>query len=444
MSALLKQALERIYPTLERGEGVWLWDTDGKKYLDGSSGAMTANIGHGVAEIAKVLHDQAKKVAFCFRTQFTNQPAEDLAARLVALAPEGISHASFVSSGSEATEHAMRMAIQFWKDKGKPGKTRFLSRERSYHGMTMGALSASGHEVRRPDFGDLLHPFPVVPAADAYRSSWGDASPEEQAKAADAWEQAILAAGADNVAAVIAEPIVGAAGGALVAPPGYFKRLRSICDRHEVLLVMDEVITGMGRTGVWFASEEEGVQPDIITIAKGLSAGYTPMGAVLIQQHIYDTLKAGGGNAPFAHTFSGNPLSAATCLAVLDYVERNDLLAKAVERGAQLKAGLIELARRHPHMADVRGRGLLWGFEFVMDQATREAPPEQMNVSSMFADICQRNGLIVYPAGIKPYNNAVLLAPPLTISSDELDVLLELLENSLVEIEACLRKADDC
>src|SRR5690606_9240137 len=202
MSALLKQQLVKEYPTVQRGEGVWLWDTTGKKYLDGSSGAMTANIGHGVSAIAKAMHDQAQTIAFTFRTQFTTKPAEDLAARLVALAPKKISHASFVSSGSEATEHAMRMAIQFWKDKGKPSKTRFISRERSYHGMTMGALSASGHEARRPDFGALLHPFPIVPAAYAYRSAWGDASPDEQAKAADEWERAILEVGAENVAAV--------------------------------------------------------------------------------------------------------------------------------------------------------------------------------------------------------------------------------------------------
>lgn len=444
MSALLKQVLDKEYPTVERGEGVWLWDVHGKKYLDGSSGAMTANIGHGVAEIADALHKQAQTISFCFRTQFSNQPAESLAQRLVSLAPEGISHASFISSGSEATEHAMRMAIQFWKDKGRPSKTRFISREKSYHGMTMGALSASGHQVRRPDFGDLLHSFPTVPAAYAYRSEWGNASPEEQAKAADDWEKAILAAGPENVAAVIAEPIVGAAGGALVAPPGYFKRLRQICDRHGVLLIMDEVITGMGRTGVWFASQDEGVQPDIITIAKGLSAGYTPMGAVLIQQHIFDALQAGSGSAPFAHTFSGNPLSAATCLAVLDYVEQNGLLGKALERGAQLQAGLHDLAKRHAHMADVRGRGLLWGFEFVLDQASRTAPPEQLNASSLFADICQNNGLIVYPAGIKPYNNAVLLAPPLTISPEELDILLELLDASLLEMKTCLQQAKAC
>src|SRR5690606_38087886 len=201
---------------------------------------------------------------------------------------------------------------------------------------------------------------------------------------------AILEVGAENVAAVIAEPIVGAAGGALVPPPGYFKRLREICDRHDVLLVMDEVITGMGRTGVWFASEEEGADPDIITIAKGLSAGYTPMGAVLIQQHIADTLRAGGGNAPFGHTFSGNPLSAATCLAVLDYIQENNVLANVVERGAELQAGLEQLATRHEHMADVRGRGLLWGFEFVLDHDAKTAPPSDLNASGLFADICQK------------------------------------------------------
>ncbi len=431
VSALLKQQIDKHYPKVVRGKGVWLWDSEGRDYIDGSSGAMTANIGHGVTEIAQAMQEQASQIAFTFRTQFTNQPAEDLAARLAALAPGDLNHVFFVSSGSEASEYAMRVAIHTWKERGLPRKVRFLSRERSYHGMTMGALSMSGHDARRPDYSTLLHPFPAVAAAYEYRSSWADLPAEQKYKSADEWETAILEAGADNVAAVIVEPIVGAAGGALVAPEGYFKRLREICDQYNVLLIMDEVITGMGRTGKWFASEHEGIVPDMIITAKGLSAGYTPMGAVIIRDPLVESMRAGSGYAPFGHTFSGNPLGCAVCLAVMDYLDQHHVLANVVARGAQVEAGLRALSDRYQHMVDVRGRGLLWGFEFVLDRKTRTPPPAEMNATGLFADICQENGLIVYPAGIKPYNNAALVAPPLVINAEEVQDLLARLEKSL-------------
>lgn len=441
-SALLKQRVDGCYPTVERGEGVWLWDSEGRDYIDGSSGAMTANIGHGVAEIAEVMQRQAKTVAFTFRTQFTNRPAECLAERLVALAPGDIDHAFFVSSGSEATEHAMRVAIHVWKERDRPGKVKVLSRERSYHGMTMGALSMSGHDARRPDYGSLLYSFPVVPAAYRYRSDWGDLPEAEQYRAADVWESAILAEGPESVAAVIAEPIVGAAGGTLVPPPGYFRRLREICDRHDILLIMDEVITGIGRTGCWFASEEEGIVPDMIVTAKGLSAGYTPMGAVLMRSALVQSMREGSGNAPFGHTFSGNPLSAAVCNAVLDHIEDNDVLANVRARGAELEAGLTALSQRYRHMVDVRGRGLLWGFEFVMDRQGRTPPPAAFNTSGTFAAICQKAGLILYPAGIAPYNNAAMVTPPLVITAEEVQELLRRLDTGVAELEHRLDALD--
>ena len=434
-SALLKQQVEKSYPTVVRGKGVWLWDSDGRDYIDGSSGAMTANIGHGVSEIADAMQQQAKSIAFTFRTQFTNKPAEDLASRLAALAPGDLDYVFFVSSGSEASEYAMRVALHVWKEKGQPGKVRFLSRERSYHGMTMGALSMSGHDARRPDYGPLLHDFPSVAAAYSYRSAWSQEPEDQQYKSADDWEKAILHAGPDHVAAVIVEPIVGAAGGALVAPPGYFRRLREICDRHDVLLIMDEVITGMGRTGVWFASEQEGIVPDMIITAKGLSAGYAPMGAVLMRTHLIDAMRKGSGYAPFGHTFSGNPLSSAVCMAVLDYLEKHHVLDNVRARGEQLEQGLKALSSRYPHMVDVRGRGLLWGFEFVLDRQTRTPPPAAFNATGVFSDICQSEGLIVYPAGIKPYNNAALVAPPLVISDQEIQELLRRLDVSLTQMQ---------
>lgn len=437
-TALLKQRLDKSYPTIARGEGVRLWDTDGRDYIDGSSGAMTANIGHGIPEIAEAIAAQARQVAFAFRTQFTNAPAETLAQRLADLAPGDLNYVCFVNSGSEASEHAMRVALHVWRERGQPSKVKILGRERSYHGMTMGALSMSGHDARRPDYGPLLHDFPVVPAAYGYRSAWADLPEEDQWQAANDWERAILAAGPETVAAVIAEPIVGAALGAVPAPKGYFKRLREICDTHGVLLIMDEVITGIGRTGSWFASIDEGIVPDMITTAKGLSAGYTPMGAVLLREPLVAAMRDGSGNAPFGHTFSGNPLSAAACLAVLDHIERNDLLSNARARGQELADGLRDLSQRYPHMVDVRGRGLLWGFEFVMDRHHKTPPPADFNATGLFVTLCQEEGLIVYPAGIAPYNNAAILSPPLSITSSEVTELLARLNKGLARMEVAL------
>lgn len=433
-SALLKQSLRATYPTVSHGKGIWLYDTSGKAYIDGTGGAMTASIGHAVPEIAAAVAEQMEKVSFSYRTQFTSAPAEALAERLAALAPGDLNHVFFVNSGSEAAEHSIRVALHVWRERGKPQKTRILSRHRSYHGMTMGALSMSGHDIRRGDFGPLLHGFPVVPPAYCFRCPWGKNRASCKLDCAEAWEQAILAEGPENVAAVIAEPIVGAAGGVLMPKEGYFSRLREICDKYDVLLILDEVITGMGRTGDWFAAQWNDVVPDILMIGKGLSAGYTPMAAVLLREPLVDSMRAGSGTAPFGHTFSGNPLSAATCLAVLDYMEDHEVMANVTARGEQLGHGLRSLAQRFGFMADVRGRGLLWGFEFVTGPNHHDAPAPSMGVAARFGELCFAEGLIVYPSGVAPLNNAVLLSPPLTITEGEVYELLLRLERGLEQI----------
>ncbi len=434
-SALLKQSLAKTYPVAAYGKGVFVYDAEGRDYLDGSSGAMTANIGHGVEEIAEAMRDQAARLAFTFRTQFSNAPAEALAARLAALAPGDLDWVFFVNSGSEASEYALRVALQYWRERGRPGKTKVLGREISYHGMTMGAVSMSGHGSRRADYGSLLHAFPVAPPAYAYRYG-GEAGDDYGEAAARAFEAAILAEDVDTVAAVIAEPIVGAAGGVLVPPPGYFTRLREICDRVGVLLIMDEVITGLGRTGAWFASAQEGIVPDMILTGKGVSAGYTPMAAVLLREAVVEVMREGSGVAPFGHTFSGNPLSAATCLAVVDYIERHDLISNARGRGEELRRGLEALSQRYSSMVDVRGRGLMWGFEFVLDRASRAPPPAELNATAAFVQDCVDQGLIVYPAGVAPLNNAALIAPPLVITAAEVEELLRRLDRALAVMDA--------
>ncbi|QOT16803.1 aspartate aminotransferase family protein [Paenarthrobacter sp. YJN-5] len=436
MSALLKQTLDKTYPVVTHGQGVYLYDSAGRQYLDGCSGAMTANIGHGVEEVAEAMKHQAGRVAFTYRTQFTNLPAEDLARRLTAMAPGDLDWAFFVNSGSEASEFAIRSAVSYWRERGAPGKVKVLGRNISYHGMTMGALSMSGHAARRPDYGPLLHAFPFAPPAYAYRFAQPGENEEDYAlRAARAFEEAIRNEDPGTVAAVIVEPIVGAAGGVLTPPAGYFSQLREICDRLNVLLIIDEVITGIGRTGDWFASSYENVVPDILLMGKGLSAGYSPVAGVLLRSHIVEALREGSGVAPFGHTFSGNPLGAATCLAVLDFMERRNVLANVRQRGKQLEEGLLSLATRYRCLADVRGRGLLWGFEFVMDQESKQAPDPTLGAANTFVQECLVQGLIVYPAGIAPLNNAVILSPPLVINEEETQVLLAKLEKALGAME---------
>ncbi len=431
-SSLIKQQIDREYPVVTHGKGVFLFDDQGRRYLDGSGGAMTASIGHGVEEIAEAVQAQMGRVAFTYRTQFTNQPAEDLALRLTALAPGDLDFAFFVSSGSEATEYAMRAAIGYWQKRSCPNKVKVLGRHTSYHGMTMGSLSMSGHAARRIDYGTLLHPFAVTAPVHAYRYANPDEDEASYAvRAAADFERAIAKADPTTVAAVIVEPIVGAAGGVLVPPAGYLALLREVCDRMDVLLIMDEVITGMGRTGDWFMSNTESVVPDILVTGKGMSAGYAPMAAALLRSPVVDVLGRGDGVGPFGHTFSGNPLGAATCLAVLDYMDKVDVLANVRARERQLATGLRELASRFPFMVDVRGRGLLWGFEFVVDIENATPPAAAHNAAGAFVDECFDRGLIVYPAGIAPLRNAALLAPPLTISDQEVELMLTILASAL-------------
>ncbi|MDH6255099.1 adenosylmethionine-8-amino-7-oxononanoate aminotransferase [Aurantimicrobium minutum] len=431
-SSLLKQIVDKEYPLATHGVGVFLYDQNGRDYIDGSSGAMTASLGHGLRDIAQAMKEQAEKVAFTYRTQFSNQPAEDLASQLTSLAPGDLNWAFFVNSGSEASEYAIRATVNHWRSKGQPEKVEVLGRHTSYHGMTMGALSMSGHEARRPDYGTLLHEFPTAPPAYAFRFGRpGESEEQYSLRAAQEFEDAITKHGVSTVGAIIVEPIVGAAGGVLVPPQGYLRHLREMCDRLDILLIVDEVITGLGRTGAWFACETEGIVPDMLLFGKGISGGYSPMAGVLLRDHLVSTMRDGSGVSPFGHTYSNNPLGSAISLAVLEYMDRNNILDNVNDRGRELHQGLLKLEKQFDFVADVRGKGLLWGFEFVRDKTTKEAPNPKENISSSFVDECFNQGLIVYPAGIAPLNNAIILSPPLIISQQEISKLLNRLESSL-------------
>lgn len=433
---LIKPVLDHPYPTVQYGKGVYLYDEQGKAYLDASSGAVTAGIGHGVQDIIDAMMEQASKVSFVYRSQFTSEPAEKLAKKLSDLAPGGDYWAFFVNSGSEATETAMKIAIQHWQEKGRFGKNKVISRRMSYHGITMGALSMSGHVLRRRRFIPLLEDFPVVAPAYCYRCPFKMNAASCQLACADDLETAIKRIGAEHIAAFIAEPIVGAAGGAIVPPPGYFKKIKEICDRYEILFIADEVMTGIARTGEMFGMQHEGVEPDLIALGKGLSAGYTPMAATLVKDHVMAPILQGSKSIMAGHTYSANPQSAAISLAVLDYTLKHQLAQSARSMGAYLLAKLRQMADNIAIIGDVRGRGLLLALEFVRNRDDKTMFPPAAGITSRIIDKAFHKGLLVYPAAgaVDGAGDAIIVAPPLVITEAEIDQLAQLLEEAIREV----------
>jgi adenosylmethionine-8-amino-7-oxononanoate aminotransferase len=421
-----------VLPTVARGEGVWLVDTEGRRYLDGCSGAMTANIGHGNVEIADAIAAQARTIAFTARSFFTSEPAEELAALLAARAPEGLDRVFFVSSGSEAVETASKLALQYWRERGRPEKTELISRHTSYHGSTMGALSLSGHPVRRRAWTDVVRPYPRVVAPSCYRCPFDLTFPTCELACANDVARAFREVGPDRVAAVVVEPIVGAAGGAINPPDGYYERVAELCRANDVLLIADEVLTGVHRTGPFLALTHWGVTADLVALGKGLAAGYTPLSAVLISDRVADAITNGSGVFVHGHTHASNPLSAATGLAVLRWCDANGVFERVPVRGAQLGTALSELRQRHQIVGDVRGRGLLWGVELVADRDTKARLP---GGAASAVECARRQGLLIYPAGDGTLD-AFLVAPPLTISESDIEELARRLDAALDDLAA--------
>jgi len=436
---LIQPLLDGAYPTVTEAEGVFLVDSEGRRYLDGCSGAVTAGLGHGLSEIVDVMAEQARRVAFSYRLQFRNRPAEELAALLEELAPGDVRWTFFVNSGSEALETAQKMAVQYWREAGFPHKNVVLSRRLSYHGITLGALSLSGHRYRRRLFEPLLTKNAVVEPPYCYRCPRGKTYPECNLACADDLERHIMLRGAGTIAAFAVEPVIGAAGGAIVPPSGYFQRVREICDRHDVLLIADEVMTAIGRTGAMFAMEHWGCTPDLIAVGKGMSAGYTPLAAALASDRLVQTIRAGSGAIMSGHTYSGNPLSCAVGLAVVRYVQEHRLVERAAAVGPGLEVRLRGLQARHPLVGDVRGLGLMWGLELVADRDTRTPFPAEAQTTACLVKAAQERGLLIYPAlagaDVRP-GDAVIIAPPLTISEAELDLLCNLLDQALGDAES--------
>ncbi len=422
------------YPEIVRGEGVYLYDARGRRYLDGSGGAIVVSVGHGVPEIVNAIREQAARLAYVHGTEFTSPAVEELAVELAKRSPVEDARLYLVSGGSEATETALKLARRYHLARGEPRRHKVIFRWPSYHGATLGALAVSGRPTLRTAFAPLLREMPHIPAPYAYRCTLPGCGPVCSLECCRALETKIVEEGPETVAAFICEPVIGASAGAVVPPPGYYPIVREICDRHGVLLIADEVMCGMGRTGRWFAIEHWGVRPDILTTGKGLTSGYLPGGALLVKGAIVETVKAGGG-FPHGFTYSHHPLVAATGLAVLRYLEAHRLVERAKTLGEYLHdrlRGLLDL----PAVGDIRGRGLLAAVEIVQDRASkRPYPPErQMAVAIQREALTQ--GVVVYASGgqVDGAGDLLMVGPPLTVETEQIDELVSLLGDAIAAV----------
>jgi adenosylmethionine-8-amino-7-oxononanoate aminotransferase len=415
------------FPVAVGGEGVYLIDRDGRRYFDGSGGAAVSCLGHGDPEVTAAVKAQLDRLAFAHTGFFTSEPAEALADLLIAHAPAGLDRVYFVSGGSEAVEAAIKLARQYYLEVGQPQRSRIVARRQSYHGNTLGALAAGGNAWRRAQFGPLLLDVSHIAPCYEYRLRREDESAIEYGRrAADELEQEILRLGPDTVMAFIAEPVVGATLGAAPAVEGYFRRIREICDRYGVLLILDEVMCGMGRTGTLFACEQEGVAPDIACIAKGLGAGYQPVGAMLCSGAIYDAIARGSGFFQHGHTYIGHPVATAAGLAVLRAILERDLLSRVRHLGGLLDGALQNALGQHPHVGDIRGRGLFRGVEIVEDRDGKAPFDPSRRIAARLKAAAFDAGLICYPmAGTIDgrHGDHVLLAPPFVMEDGDVDEL---------------------
>jgi hypothetical protein len=422
-------------PTAVRGEGCYIYDETGRAYLDGSGGAAVSCLGHSDEGVRRAVHEQLDRLAFAHTGFFTSAPAERLADLLIAHAPEGIDRVYLVSGGSEAVEAAIKLARQYVLEIGQPGRHRVIARRQSYHGNTLGALAAGGNAWRREKYAPLLVETSHIAPCYEYRERREDESPEAYGqRAANELEAEILRLGPESVMAFFAETVVGATAGAVPPAPGYFRRIREICDRYGVLLILDEVMCGMGRTGTLFACEQDGISPDIVTIAKGLGAGYAPIGAMLCQRAIYDAIEAGSGSFQHGHTYHAHPLAAAAGHAVVSAMLDRGLLPRVREKGTTLEAALRETFGQHPHVGDIRGRGLFRGIELVEDRGTKAPLDPARKLHAKVKAAAMEEGLICYPAGGTvdgKHGDHILLAPPFIIEDAQIGELVTKLSRAL-------------
>jgi adenosylmethionine-8-amino-7-oxononanoate aminotransferase len=443
MSHVFHRQPRHDYPVAVGGQGIELIDREGRRYLDASGGAAVSCLGHGHPRVIAAIKAQADRLAYAHSSFFTNEPAEALADHLIERAPAGIERVYYVSGGSEAVEAALKMARQYFLEIGQPQRRRFIARWQSYHGNTLGALAVGGNRWRREPFGPLLAEVEHVSPCYPYRGRQaGESDDAYVARLAAELEATVLRLGPDTVIGFIAEPVVGATMGAVPALPGYLQAMRAVCDRHGMLLILDEVMCGMGRTGSLFACEHDGVRPDLITVAKGLGAGYQPIGALLVGQPIYDAICAGSGFFQHGHTYMGHPLACAAALAVQQTIEDEQLLGRVKTEGARLRALLEQRFADHPHVGDIRGRGLFQGLELVADRATKQPFDPAQRLHARIKAEGMARGLLCYPAGGTidgKRGDHVLLAPPFVVDADQLALIVDRLGQA---IDAALATID--
>jgi adenosylmethionine-8-amino-7-oxononanoate aminotransferase len=435
MTHILHRQIGHDYPVASGGRGILIRDASGKEYIDASGGAAVSCLGHSHPDVIAAMSAQLNNLEYAHTSFFTTRVAEELADDLVAHAPEGIDHVLFVSGGSEAIEAALKLARQFFVERGEPQRKYVIARRQSYHGVTLGALAVGGREWQRKQFAPLLIETHHVSPVYEYRERHEDETPSAYGeRLAQELESKIEQIGGRNVIAFVAETIVGATMGAVPAVPGYFKRVREICDRHGVLLILDEVMCGMGRAGTLHACEQEGVTPDLMTIAKGMGGGFAPIGALLIGKEIFATVADGSGAFAHSHTYMGHPLACAAALAVQQVIRRDDLLTNVRKQGAHLSRRLGERFGNHPFVGDVRGRGLFHGVELVLDRSSKEPFDPKLKIHARVKREAMARGLLVYPMGGTAdgvRGDHVLIAPPFIIDSAEIDMIVERLGEAI-------------
>ena len=429
MTHVFHRQLDGRLPVAVSAERITFTDADGRQYLDACGGAAVSCLGHGHPEVLEAMHRQIDRVAYAHTSFFTTEAAEELAAELIRHAPAGMSRAYFVSGGSEAVEAALKMARQYFVEIGQPQRRHFIARRQSYHGNTLGALAVGGNQWRRTQFAPLLMGVTHVSPCYEYRDRRADETPQQYgARLVQELEAAIEALGGDSVIAFVAETVVGATAGALVPVPGYLRGVRELCDRHGILLILDEVMCGMGRTGTLHACEQEGVVPDLMTIAKGLGGGYQPIGAVLAQGRIVEAFTRGSGMFQHGHTYIGHPVACAAALAVQRIIQRDGLLAAVRRQGDALATRLQAAFGQHPHVGDIRGRGLFQALEFVRDRDSKQPFDAHLKLHARIKREAMRHGLMVYPMGGTidgKCGDHVLLAPPFIVTDADLDAIVE-------------------
>ncbi|WP_342362358.1 aspartate aminotransferase family protein [Terrarubrum flagellatum] len=435
MTHLLHRTIGRPYPVAATASGLTITDRDGKTYIDGSGGAAVSCLGHGHPDVLAAMRRQIDSLDYAHTGFFTTEVAEELADHLVAHAPKGMTHVYLVSGGSEAIETSLKLARQYFVEKGEKARKHFIARRQSYHGNTLGALAVGGNAWRREQFAPLLIPTHHVSPCYEYRDRAADETPEQYGeRLAQELEAKITELGPETVIAFVAETIVGATAGAVTPVPGYFRRVREVCDRHGVLLILDEVMCGMGRTGTLHACEQEGVSPDLMTIAKGLGGGFAPIGGVLIGEKIFRAFEQGSKMFQHGHTYLAHPLSCAAALAVQQVIQRDRLLDNVVAMGARLRQRLNERFGNHHHVGDIRGRGLFMGVEFVADRSTKAPFDPARKLDARVKDEAMARGLMVYPMGGTSdgvRGDHVLVAPPFITDAATIDTIVERLGDAV-------------